>query len=218
MRLNNCTFYGNSADDYGGAVCYRFQGDLTLTNSILWGNNASLEGPQVALLQPGTASISYCCLQGGESDVYAPLAEVNWPGGYIDDDPCFADETGGDYHLQSSAGRWDANTSVWVTGDNNSPCIDAGDPNSDWTDELWPNGKRVNIGAFGGTPQASMSESNTGNIADLDFSGSVNWWDLKMLTNKWLVEELLLSEDLNRDGTVNSKDYAVFANNWAWEQ
>jgi len=83
---------------------------------------------------------------------------------------------------------------------------------------LWPHGKRVNIGAFGGTPQASMSESEVGNIADLDPNGSVNWGDLKILTNKWFVEELLLSEDLNRDGTVNSKDYAVFANNWAWEQ
>jgi predicted outer membrane repeat protein len=223
LRLSNCTFQGNSADRYGGAVCHQNQtvnntvSDMTLTNCILWGNSA-LEGPQVALLREVTASISYCCLQGGELDVYAPSAEVNWPGGYIDDDPCFADETGGDYHLQSSAGRWDANAGIWITDDNNSPCIDTGDPNSDWADELWPHGKRINMGAFGGTPQASMSESDVGNIADLDFSGFVNWGDLKILTNEWVVEELLLSEDLNRDGIVNWKDHAILVDNWDWEE
>jgi hypothetical protein len=46
----------------------------------------------------------------------------------------------------------------------------------------------------------------------------VNWGDLKILTNEWVVEELLLAEDLNRDGIVNSKDYAVFAHNWAWQE
>ena len=74
---------------------------------------------------------------------------------------------------------------------------------------------RSNIGAFGATPQASMSTSVTGNIADLDLSGSVDGIDLKLLTEKWLNLDLLLPEDLNRDGVVNSKDYAMFANNWS---
>jgi hypothetical protein len=38
-----------------------------------------------------------------------------------------------------------------------SPCIDAGDPNSDWTGEIWPHGERINMGTYGGTQQASMS-------------------------------------------------------------
>ncbi len=38
-----------------------------------------------------------------------------------------------------------------------SPCIDAGDPNSDWTGETWPHGGRINMGAYGGTREASMS-------------------------------------------------------------
>lgn len=53
----------------------------------------------------------------------------------------------------------------WVYDDSNSLCIDAGDPNSDWSDELWPNGNRINMGAYGGTPQASLSLSTVGNDA-----------------------------------------------------
>ncbi|MHC4154416.1 MAG: right-handed parallel beta-helix repeat-containing protein [Planctomycetota bacterium] len=218
LRLSNCTFYGNLADAYGGALYNWDEGNLFLTNCILWANSA-YEGPQIAVWQNGSLSVSYSCLQGGLLDIYPGVGvTLDWGDGNIDPDPCFADISGGDYHLQSSAGRWDANTSVWVTDDNNSPCIDAADPCSDWTAELWSHGKRSNMGAFGGTPQASMSESDAGNIADLDFSGSVNWGDLKILTGKWLFEELLLSEDLNRDGIVNSKDFAIFADNWAWNE
>ncbi|NQV32007.1 MAG: LamG domain-containing protein, partial [Phycisphaeraceae bacterium] len=38
-----------------------------------------------------------------------------------------------------------------------SPCIDAGDPDYSVLDETVPNGKRINMGAFGGTAQASLS-------------------------------------------------------------
>ena len=38
-----------------------------------------------------------------------------------------------------------------------SPCIDAGDPSSDYTLEPEPNGDRINMGAYGNTPQASKS-------------------------------------------------------------
>ena len=39
--------------------------------------------------------------------------------------------------------------------------IDAGDPNSLIGDELYPNGNRINMGAYGGTDQASMSKNLT---------------------------------------------------------
>jgi hypothetical protein len=38
-----------------------------------------------------------------------------------------------------------------------SPCIDAGDPDSDFADEPESNGQRINLGAYGGTEQASKS-------------------------------------------------------------
>jgi hypothetical protein len=40
-----------------------------------------------------------------------------------------------------------------------SPCIDRGDPTSVVAEELWPHGNRINLGAFGGTVEASYSEN-----------------------------------------------------------
>ena len=121
---------------------------------------------------------------------------------------------GGDYHLKSAVGRWDPNSKMWTADGVTSTCIDAGDPSSDWTDELWPAGGRINIGAYGGTAQASMSLSVAGNVADLDGNGWIDYNDLKLLTGRWVGEEAPVAEDLNRDGIVNCGDYAILAANW----
>jgi beta-lactam-binding protein with PASTA domain len=106
----------------------------------------------------------------------------------------------------------------WVVDDVYSPCIDAGDPDSDWTAELWPHGKRINKGAFGGRPQASMSPSSVGNIADLNNDDVVGYTDLMLFTDEWPSQEILLPQDLDRNGVVNFPDFAIFANNWLWEE
>ncbi len=59
------------------------------------------------------------------------------------------------YHLKSENGRWDG--AQWVNDANTSPCIDAGDPTSDFLNEPAPNGNRINIGTFGNTTEASKS-------------------------------------------------------------
>lgn len=132
----------------------------------------------------------------------------------INTDPQFMDATNGDFHLKSRAGRWDPNSQSWVTDANTSPCIDAGDPNSDWTLELWPHGKRINMGAYGGTPEASMSLSNVGNIADLDNDDCVDYNDMGLFVEKWLYQQVLLPEDLDRNGAVNFIDFAEFSKHW----
>jgi hypothetical protein len=38
-----------------------------------------------------------------------------------------------------------------------SPGIDAGDPNLPYDNEPWPNGERIDMGAYGNTPQATRS-------------------------------------------------------------
>ncbi len=58
-----------------------------------------------------------------------------------------------DFHVKSTAGRW--NGTEWVTDDVTSPCVDGGDPDSDYSQEPAPNGGRVNIGVYGNTPEAS---------------------------------------------------------------
>ncbi len=70
-------------------------------------------------------------------------------------DPLFADQKNHDYHLKSLAGRWNGNT--WVKDSVNSPCIDAGYPNSDYSKEPEDNGNRINIGRYGNTVYASLS-------------------------------------------------------------
>jgi len=49
------------------------------------------------------------------------------------------------------------NSQSWFIDDIQSPCIDAGDPNSPIGYEPSPNGLRINMGAYGGTLEASMS-------------------------------------------------------------
>jgi parallel beta-helix repeat protein len=73
-------------------------------------------------------------------------------------DPLFADPCNDDYHLLSERGRYWPEHDVWVLDGISSPCIDGGDPNSDYSSEPVPNGDRINMGAYGGAPYASMSE------------------------------------------------------------
>ncbi|MHC4618594.1 MAG: right-handed parallel beta-helix repeat-containing protein [Planctomycetota bacterium] len=40
---------------------------------------------------------------------------------------------------------------------NQSPCVDAGEPWADWSLEPAPNGGRINLGAYGNTPQAAIT-------------------------------------------------------------
>jgi len=73
-------------------------------------------------------------------------------------DPQYADRDKHDYRLKSKIGRWDG--SSWVNDNISSPCIDAGDPLSGYSNEPKPNGKRTNMGPDGNTIYASKSESN----------------------------------------------------------
>ena len=101
----------------------------------------------------------------------------------------------------------------WVFDDVTSLCIDAGDPNSTWDGEPWPNGKRINMGAYGGISEASKN----GNIADFDVSGSVNFVDFAEFSNQWMVEENCI-EDLSGNWIVDFIDLEMFVNNWLWQK
>ncbi len=70
-------------------------------------------------------------------------------------DPKFANQSGGDYHLKSTAGRWSG--TAWVKDTEDSPCLDKGDPASSYANEPAPNGGRINIGGYGNTAEASKS-------------------------------------------------------------
>jgi hypothetical protein len=113
-----------------------------VVNNIVWKNEISLSDAA----GPAEFEIRYNDIQGG------------WAGeGNIDKDPQFANPDADDFHLKSQAGRWDPATQAWVQDMVTSPCIDAGDPTADLADEPEPNGGRINLGAHGGTAQASKS-------------------------------------------------------------
>ncbi len=59
--------------------------------------------------------------------------------------------------MKSEAGRWSPGNQSWVIDDFTSACIDAGDPASPVGLEPFPNGGRINMGAYGGTAEASKS-------------------------------------------------------------
>lgn len=159
----NCTI----ADNYAGADgagLYLKNSPVTVTQSILWGNWPA----EILWTGETPPSITFSNVTGG------------WPGqGNIAADPQFArvghwaaphapdvavpPETlwsfwvDGDYHLQSQAGRWDPHTRAWVYDEVTSPCIDAGDPECSVGQEPAPNGGVINLGAYGGTVEASKS-------------------------------------------------------------
>ena len=93
-----------------------------------------------------------------EYDIRFNDIQGGWDGeGNIDFDPCFADSRNRDYHLKSEMGRWDSETADWAIDAISSPCIDAGNPASAVGDEAEPHGNLANMGAYGGTAQASKT-------------------------------------------------------------
>jgi thermitase len=151
--INNCTFTSNSAP-WGTAIAcdyyytwWDYECDLTIHNSIIWDGISSIEE------YDATINATYSNI---------PSLFGTWEGvGNINVDPEFADTAKGDVHLKSRTGRWNPLIQKWVTDNVTSPCIDAGDPASDFSNEPDPNGGRINMGAYGGTSEASMSDEQS---------------------------------------------------------
>lgn len=112
----------------------------------------------------------------------------------------------GDYHLKSQAGRWDALAGTWIRDAETSPCIDAGDPHGPIGRESFPHGGRINIGAYGGTPEASKSyfgcESCQTIVAgDINGDCRVDFLDLQFIARQWLWQEKPCERTLPRPST-----------------
>ena len=136
-------------------------------------------------------------------DVFSPL------------DPYFVDPCNGDYHLKSQAGRWDSDSQTWVQDSLTSRCIDAGNPGFPMGDEpVDMNNVRINIGAYGGTIEASKTPADLSLLADLTNDGAVDYLDLYHWSNYWLGVTELLPSDLNRDGKTDLTDYCLFTQDW----
>jgi len=187
--ITNCTIVAN----YDYAIQCVHDAHAVMKNCIIWGNVIRVDGES-------EAEITYSNVQGG------------WPGvGNTSGDPCFAasghwqdkrqtpDEAwddvsvGVDYYLKSQGGRWDPNTATWVIDATTSPCIDAGDPASPIGREPFPNGGIINMGAYGGTAEASKSY----------FGGPMC--------------ETIMAGDVNGDCEINFEDFRLMALHWMEE-
>lgn len=102
----------------------------------------------------------------------------------------------------------------WVHDTQTSPCIDAGNPMTDWSTEPWPHGKRINMGAYGGTFQSSMSLNEQGLLGDLNHDDTVNLADLSTFSKLWLIQNNLSLIDLNRDTHVSLEDLVMLSEEW----
>jgi len=214
--LISCIFSRNSAE-WRGSGMFNAYNNPTVINCILWDNSDSqIEGP---------TSVIYSNIEGG------------WPGvGNIDADPCFVavgywDPNGtpadanddyfveGDYHLKSQAGRWDPVGKQWVKDKVTSPCIDAGDPRSPIGYEPFPNGGRINMGAYGGTAEASKSyfgKPPCEVIVAGDVNGDcrVDYLDAALMFGNWLDTRALVAACPNPpDGAVGIRTNPVLS----WE-
>ena len=165
--LTNCTFAQNSARNGNALACnsskQEHSSSVELINCILWDG-----GNEIWNNDNSTIMITYTNIQGGfpcEGNIEVdPLfadpgywADVNDPNIIVEPSDSNAVWIGGDYHLKSEAGRWDAVSESWVMDNLTSPCIDAGDPNRPVAFEPDPNGGRINMGAYAGTAEASKS-------------------------------------------------------------
>jgi hypothetical protein len=185
--VRNCTVVGNGSDGI-------FMGDGTagtVINSVIVQNSGwGLSGYRA------TATVEY-------NNVYGNKLGSYWyvdPGTHdIHEKPWFAGQSfwntdgtwhEGDYHLRSTVGRWDPVAKAWVTDPVDSPCIDAGDPSSPFDGEPYPNGGRVNLGAYGGTAEASKSLGGPKCVEypEMDFNHDckVDQADLDIFLQHWL--------------------------------
>jgi len=115
-------YYGlisNNNASYGGAIACGEKGSINLVNCTIVENSASEEGGAICtyggvdMLNCILWNNSFPAIDGSVNAVYSDIQEGLAGEGNINLDPLFVDESNGDYHLTE-----------------NSPCIDAGDPDS----------------------------------------------------------------------------------------
>ena len=175
--ITNCIITNNS----GSGIS---DGYPTITNCVI-----SYNSSYGILDCAGT--IKNCILWGNSNDdlyysyaTYSCVEDLNTGTGNISYFPYFADSNSGNYHLLSY-----------------SPCIDSGDPNSDYSSEPNdPNNTCINMGAYGNTSQATLAS------ADSDSDSLPDTWELLY----WpAVDANDANDDCDSDDINNIDEYYV---------
>ncbi len=155
--LNNVMIADNNTSDPENVGVRYSDGTLSISNSIVWGHDTDLENLPV----DGSGhllNVGYTLFDG-----IPGMNGIN--GCIVGEDPLFADTVY--YHLQSNEGVYEGgffSGGYWGKSVETSPAIDAGDSESDWSGESAPHGRRINMGAYGGTSVASMTPIIRGSL------------------------------------------------------
>ncbi|MBN1765170.1 MAG: hypothetical protein JW860_07930 [Sedimentisphaerales bacterium] len=146
-RIENCLIIENTAADSGGGIL-NCDGDIV--NCTVAQNTAGHADPAQngGGLHSCDGTITNCIIRDNSETqiVNCTLPHYScFPGGIVEDnnmdtDPLWVNPAGSDFHLLPD-----------------SPAIDAGDPGNEWENEPWPNGGRINLGAYGNTSDAARS-------------------------------------------------------------
>ena len=155
--LLNVTISGNSVGNsgVGGGIYMQSDSHADLLNCILW-NNSPDEIHCLDVSDPNTITVAYTDMEDGQAGIITNgNCTVNWLDGNINANPMFVNPNVSNYHLLA-----------------NSPCIDAGDPNS----TLDPDGTIADMGAFyfNQAPVAEFTADTTVGVPPL----TVNFTDL----------------------------------------
>ncbi len=151
LSLVNVTISHNNAGQRGGGLTIDGGEKIFINNTILFSNNASDLGHNLYLLDNhwnstviefGFSNIDRHSESSFYEYTYYNNIIIKWNYGNIDVEPLFVDPENYNFHLQSI-----------------SQCIDAGDPSIDVGEEPFPHGYCTNLGAYGGTDQATTTDS-----------------------------------------------------------
>ena len=231
-QITNCTIVGSSSIDSSPSSGGFLGNPASIRNCII-----TDYGPGIINNNP-SAIITFSNVRGGFPGVgnididpgfVKPgyWADPNNPKLILEPNDANAVWVNGDYHLQSEGWRWDINRHRWTYDDVTSRCIDAGNPGSplgdeplsvpDDPDNEWGQNLRIDMGAYGGTAEASIPPYDWAILGDLTNDGTVDFNDFVYQAKDWQTRAKEQPGDLDRNGVVGMEDFGLLVEDWLLE-
>ncbi len=181
----------------------------------------------ISLLYKTTRPPNYCAWKSSSSRVPIRYSNLYLKGGNSGDNEANM------YVIASFPDNQRKQDPIYLDGDfllsEDSPCVDAGTPDEDgdptnnegqiwdYSNEPQPNGGRINMGAYGNTPEAAIRGIARGDIiGDITGDGIVDIDDFLLLVGDWLESGSIadIAPAPCGDDIVNFRDFGIIAENW----
>ncbi|MHC4645113.1 MAG: right-handed parallel beta-helix repeat-containing protein [Planctomycetota bacterium] len=205
-KVINNTVVANVSDEAGAGITVAYNVHCPIMNNIISSNGSGgglYVKPHFLASEPNVTANDLWDNQDG--NYLGDTNDLTGVYGNISVDPCFIDP-----------GYWtdnntpDTNDDYWVQGYYRipyySPCRDAGTshnaPETDYEGGPRPQFSGFDIGAY------------ELQVYDLTGTGTVDFTEIGLLADSWLNEGVSMPADLNFDGLVDARDFALFAVGW----